>query len=169
MNNFKNIYNKVIFEAKKQNETDEKDEKHLKEVNGETGKPKVIQEDEKINNKIKEDIKEDIKEPAETSNVDDTELNFLNKFIEYIELGYLNSSTNNIINDFKSILGKNSKYAIDILNTHKEERKNRLTELNKELKEWRKKIQDEAENAKNKISLITLLDKSINSTKKDEK
>lgn len=174
MSTFKDFYNQIISEAKKENLTENSNKKKEKqEVNGEKGKKKIIQETDKIkdntNNKETQDLLENEidsnEDKIETNNVEDLDnsltKDFLNKFIEYTELNYLNTSFNDIVNNFKTILGKNNKDAIDILNMHQEERKQRLNELKSELKELRKQMQDETEKAKTKMDLISLLDKSI--------
>lgn len=174
MSTFKDFYNQIIFEAKKESSPENiKGKKEKQEVNGEKGKKKIIQETDKIkdntNNKETQDLLENEidsnEDKIETNNVEDLDnsltKDFLNKFIEYTELNYLNTSFNDIVNNFKTILGKNNKDAIDILNMHQEERKERLNELKFELKELRKQMQDETEKAKTKMDLISLLDKSI--------
>lgn len=181
MSTFKDFYNKIIFEAKKESSPENtKGKKEKQEVNGEKGKKNIIQETDKIkqdlkeNNNTSQDLLENENEndsnedKIETNKVEDLEdldnsltMDFLNKFIEYTELNYLNTSFNDIVNNFKTVLGKNDKEAIDILNMHQEERKERLNELKSELKELRKQMQDETEKAKTKMDLISLLDKSI--------
>lgn len=113
-------------------------------VNGENKKKNIIQEDPIT------DISEEIL----------IELEFLNKLIEYIELNYLNESSELIFKEFKEFF-KNNKDASDILNKHKQENTNHLIELKNELKKIRKQIQGEIETTPNKISLITILDKSL--------
>lgn len=176
MSTFKDFYNKIIFEAKKESSTENTNgKKEKQEVNGEKGKKNIIQETDKIKQDLKENnnTSQDLLENENDSNEDKIETNkvedldnsltmdFLNKFIEYTELNYLNTSFNDIVNNFKTVLGKNDKDAIDILNMHQEERKERLNELKSELKELRKQMQDETEKAKTKMDLISLLDKSI--------
>ena len=113
-------------------------------VNGENKKKNIIQEDPII------DISEEILIEPE----------FLNKLIEYIELNHLNESSELIFKEFKELF-KNNKDASDILNKHKQENTNHLIELKNELKKIRKQIQGEIETTPNKISLITILDKSL--------
>lgn len=176
MSTFKDFYNKIILEAKKESSLENtKGKKEKQEVNGEKGKKNIIQETDKIKQDLKENdnTSQDLLENESDSNEDKIETNkvedldnsltidFLNKFIEYTELNYLNTSFNDIVNNFKTVLGKNDKDAIDILNMHQEERKERLNELKSELKELRKQMQDETEKAKTKMDLISLLDKSI--------
>ena len=113
-------------------------------VNGENKKKNIIQEDPIT------DISEEILIEPE----------FLNKLIEYIELNYLNKSSELIFKEFKEFF-KNNKDASDILNKHKQENTNHLIELKNELKKIRKQIQGEIEITPNKISLITILDKNL--------
>lgn len=113
-------------------------------VNGENKKKNIIQEDPIT------DISEEILIEPE----------FLNKLIEYIELNYLNESSELIFKEFKKFF-KNNKDASNILNKHKQENTNHLIELKNELKKIRKQIQGEIETTPNKISLITILDKSL--------
>ena len=113
-------------------------------VNGENKKKNIIQEDPIT------DISEEILIEPE----------FLNKLIEYIELNYLNKSSELIFKEFKEFF-KNNKDASDILNKHKQENTNHLIELKNELKKIRKQIQGEIETTPNKISLITILDKNL--------
>lgn len=113
-------------------------------VNGENKKKNIIQEDP-----ITDISKEILVEPE-----------FLNKLIEYIELNHLNESSELIFKEFKEFF-KNNKDASDILNKHKQENTQHLIELKNELKKIRKQIQGEIETTPNKISLITILDKSL--------
>ena len=81
-------------------------------VNGENKKKNIIQEDPIT------DISEEILIEPE----------FLNKLIEYIELNYLNESSELIFKEFKEFF-KNNKDASDILNKHKQENTKHLIEL----------------------------------------
>jgi len=101
--------------------------------------------------------------------LEEGELDFLNKFIEFTELTCLFKSYNEIFKGFNDILGSNSKLVKQVLDEHKEQNKQRLAELKEELKTKRAEIEEaekiNQENAKRKLSLVSLLDKAVKKEK----
>lgn len=138
-----------------------------------------IDNDSSLENET-EDSEEDIKVDSEEETTEEKpaqqgpaleegELDFLNKFIEFTELTCLFKAYNEIFKGFNDILGSNSKLVKQVLDEHKEQNKQRLAELKEELKTKRAEIEEaekiNQENAKRKLSLVSLLDKAVKKEK----
>lgn len=135
--------------------------KLLKEYNSKKNYKSLIKQDQdKEQKKVPEVKKPEQKKQETNTNIDSKEQEFLQKFIKYSELIYLNDSTDKIIQDFKRVLGPdNQESAVNVINKNKAEREQQIAELSKELNGLRESIQNEAKKAEAKVSLLSLLGK----------
>lgn len=100
--------------------------------------------------------------------LDEVELEFLNKFIELTELSCLIKANKAIKKSFKTLIGNNKKSIDELLEKRLSEQKNKADELKKELTSIRNNIKEEekakADAAERKLSLLSLLDDAVEET-----
>ena len=167
------LFNKIIAESEEKQQ-DKKSKNDKKIIDGNEGKPTVIQEDDDIT-KTDEETLTDTKpnvvdtEVTNTKQVDSTEEEFIKNIIKAAELQAANEAIKSFIKDVSSSLGTNSA-------SYTEFAKTRLNEINEEfktvvssIKEAREKILEEAEKAKNKENLISVFDKAVDKAEASEK
>ena len=173
------LFNKIIAESEEKQQ-DKKSKNDKKIIDGNEGKPAVIQENDDITKTDEETSSSDITETdakntevePETTQavaVDPTEEEFIKNIIKAAELQAANEAIKSFIKDVSSSLGTNSA-------SYTEFAKTRLSEINEEfktvvssIKAAREKILEEAEKAKNKENLISVFDKAVDRAEASEK
>lgn len=153
---------------------DELDKKESEDTGEEQEEVDVDIENDDSEEKEEESEELDVEEePAQQGpQLDEGELEFLTKFIEFTELNCLAKCYSEIFKGFNEILGTNSKLVKKVLDDHKEENKQRLNELKEELKTKRSEIEAaekaNREIAQRKLSLVSLLDKAVKKDKAEK-
>lgn len=119
----------------------------------ESKKPKKEKEQELFEEK-------DIKQTETTPNkeLDQNEKDFINAYIQYNELTFLNKATSEITKNFIKALGENSDVAIKELDNKVKQRSEKIKQLTKKLSDIKEQVMKETEKVKYKESLVSLFD-----------
>lgn len=152
---FEKLCKSIINESKKKKEVVDGNDKE---------KPEVITE--KDIDTEKENLETTEQEQIETvKELDETELNFFQKFLEFTEINALIKIQNKIKKDFKNILGKHNDIVEKYLEQHTEEQIQKRDALKSELTQLREEIQqiekENVEKAERKLSIVAILDKQL--------
>ena len=119
----------------------------------ESKKPKKEKEQELFEEKT---IKQS--ETTPTKELDQNEKDFINAYIQYNELTFLNKATSEITKNFIKALGENSDVAIKELDNKVKQRSEKIKQLTKKLSDIKEQVMKETEKVKYKESLVSLFD-----------
>ena len=131
----------------------------------ESKKPKKEKEQELFEEKT---IKQ--AETTPTKELDQNEKDFINAYIQYNELTFLNKATSEITKNFIKALGENSDVAIKELDNKVKQRSEKIKQLTKKLSDIKEQVMKETEKVKYKESLVSLFnisDSEVSTSPKD--